>query len=216
MSSAKATSFIYLSIAMYIAGLVGLNIEGSKDFFRFLTPFHLLSSAAILVYFEPHKSRSFWIFLMISYLTGFFIEVAGVNTGLIFGDYAYGKTLGVKIWNTPLMIGVNWFILSFTTAKSLSLFSLRFSILDKTWFFVLKGAAIMTLLDYFAEPPAIYHDMWSWTSGLPPFQNYAAWFVVSAFLMLIFKKLKLVENNPLAFPILLLQFIFFFIQFFTL
>jgi putative membrane protein len=216
MTSAKAKWIIYLSIAMYIAGLIGLNLEVSKEFFRFLTPFHLLSSTAILIYFEPRKSRPFWFFLLVSYFTGFFIEVAGVNTGAIFGEYAYGKTLGMKIWETPLLIGVNWFILSFTTAKSLSLWSNRFPVLNNTWFFVFKGAVIMTLLDFFAEPPAIVHDMWSWTSDLPPLQNYVAWFVVSAFLMVIFKKLQLKEFNPLAFPILILQFVFFIIQYLLL
>lgn len=216
MTSSKAKSFIYLSIAMYLAGLIGLNIEATKELFRFLTPFHLLSSAAILIYFESNRSKPFWMYLAISYLIGFFIEVAGVNTGLIFGEYAYGKTLGLKIWNTPLMIGVNWFVLSFVIAKSLSLWSKKAVFLKNTWIFSAAGGALMTLLDFFAEPPAIYHDMWSWTSNLPPFQNYFSWFLVSAFLMFIYQKLRIEEFNPLALPILILQFFFFLVQYILL
>lgn len=216
MLTAKVKIFIYLSIAMYVAGLIGLNLAASKEFFRFLTPFHLLSSAAILVYFEPNKSNRFWAFLVISYLIGFFIEVAGVNTGLIFGEYTYGKTLGIKIWETPLMIGVNWFVLCFITAKTLNYLGQKFLESSHTWVFIFLGGGIMTLLDFFAEPPAIYHDMWSWTHALPPIQNYLAWFCVSCCLMLIFKRLKLNEFNPMALPILILQYLFFGIQYFIL
>lgn len=212
----KAKPFIYLSFAMYAAGLIGLNIEATKELFRFLTPFHLLSSAVLLILFEPVKSKQVYAFLILSYLLGFFIEVLGVNTGLIFGEYSYGETLGIKLWNTPLMIGVNWFVLSFTVAKVLSEVGKKYDVISNTFVFTIIGAAAMTFLDYLAEPPAIYHDMWSWTSELPPLQNYLGWFVVSWLLMYLFKHLKINAFNPLAFWVLLLQFLFFLIQNFTL
>lgn len=202
---------------MYIAGLIGLNIEGSRNFFRFLTPFHLLSSAGILIYFEEKKPPSFYFYLVTSFFIGFFIEVAGVNTGVIFGEYKYGETLGPKLWNTPLMIGINWFVLSFVVAKVLSQLSHQIKFLSHPLALMMAGAASMTFLDFFAENPAIYHDMWSWELGKPPLQNFIGWFIVSAVLMLIFQKLKLGKaKNPLAFWVLLLQFLFFFIQYLIL
>lgn len=198
---------------MYLAGYIGLNIDATQSLFRSLTPFHLLSSAAILIYFEETKNKHFYIHLITSYLVGFFIEVAGVNTGLIFGEYAYGETLGWKIWNTPLMIGVNWFLLSFAIGKVLNSLSEKFNPISNPIMFATLGAAGMTGLDFLAEPPAIQHDMWSWTQGLPPTQNYIGWFVVSWFLMFLFSKLGLKSKNPLAPWILALQFLFFLAQY---
>jgi putative membrane protein len=36
------------------------------------------------------------------------LEVVGVKTGLIFGEYKYGSTLGIKLFEVPLIIGFNW------------------------------------------------------------------------------------------------------------
>ena len=47
-------------------------------------------------------------------MAGFLIEALGVNTGIIFGHYSYGKGLGLKIFNTPVIIGINWLFLSYT------------------------------------------------------------------------------------------------------
>ena len=46
---------------------------------------------------------------------GFIIEVLGVQTGVLFGAYSYGDPLGFKVFDVPLLIGVNWLILSFSS-----------------------------------------------------------------------------------------------------
>ena len=51
-------------------------------------------------------------FFIFAFSIGFLVEVIGVNYGIIFGNYTYGKVLGFKVLNVPLMIGVNWFFLS--------------------------------------------------------------------------------------------------------
>ena len=43
-------------------------------------------------------------------------EFLGVNYGYIFGNYAYGSNLGYKIGGVPVMICVNWVILTIITA----------------------------------------------------------------------------------------------------
>ena len=47
---------------------------------------------------------------------GFFIEVIGVKTGFIFGSYYYGAAMGIKILAVPLLIGLNWSILVYSTS----------------------------------------------------------------------------------------------------
>ena len=42
---------------------------------------------------------------------GFGVEVIGVETGLLFGDYEYGSGLGPKVLKVPMLMGVLWWIL---------------------------------------------------------------------------------------------------------
>ena len=47
-------------------------------------------------------------FISIAFLWGLLAEIIGVQTGILFGSYAYGETLGLKIFGAPLVIGLNW------------------------------------------------------------------------------------------------------------
>lgn len=40
------------------------------------------------------------------------MEAIGVTTGVVFESYAYGDPFGIKIFETHIMIGVNWFFFS--------------------------------------------------------------------------------------------------------
>jgi putative membrane protein len=96
---------------MYIAGIIGLNANATAELFKFLTPFNLVASLGILLYFHNDWNRNFIVFAVITFLTGYFIEVVGVKTGLIFGHYKYDRTLGFEILEVPPVIGVNWLLL---------------------------------------------------------------------------------------------------------
>ena len=39
-------------------------------------------------------------------------EILVVSYGIIFGNYKYGEILGYKVLGVPLIIGINWCILS--------------------------------------------------------------------------------------------------------
>jgi putative membrane protein len=196
-------NFRYLLSAMYMAGIAGAIFlpEGTRDWFLKLTPLTLLFTAFLLVYFN--YSSSILQFLIISYGIGFLVEAVGVNTGLIFGNYAYGRILGPKIWNTPIIIGVNWFILAASS------YALVKTIFNNHWLLLPAGASLMTLLDYLIEPVAIKLDFWQWYGYDVPLKNYFGWFVTAAVLMWIAKKLNLQFTNTLPNLILKLQFIFF-------
>ena len=44
-------------------------------------------------------------------------EILGVNYGLIFGDYIYLDNLGYKVFGVPVIIGVNWIILTYISGS---------------------------------------------------------------------------------------------------
>ena len=191
---------------MYVAGIIGLNINATAQLFRFLTPFNLLASCGILLYFHQEWNRNFLLFIVLTFLTGYFIEVIGVKTGMIFGEYQYETTLGFKILNVPPVIGINWLLLVYCVGSSFCRVS------KPLYFKVLYGALLMTMFDFLAEPIAIRLDMWSWRNTLPPLQNYVGWFITSASLLTLFHTLKFRKDNPISLWLLILQICFFGIQ----
>ena len=56
--------------------------------------------------------KRFMVVVSIAFLIGFVAELIGVHTGWLFGRYSYESNLGVKIAGVPILIGLNWAILS--------------------------------------------------------------------------------------------------------
>ena len=194
---------VYLIVSMHAAGLVGLNWHVTRPLFSLLTPFNLIATAVMLLYcHRPYNSR-FWLFAATTFLTGFLVEVAGVHTGVVFGQYRYGPVLGWKLWEVPLVIGCNWLVLIYATR------AVSEKLLKINWLQPLLAAALMVLIDLLIEPAAMRLDFWSWQGDTVPLRNYVAWFGVSLVLHVLFRWLVPVLRNPLAVLVYVVQFSFF-------
>lgn len=203
--SGREKALLALLTATYLAGIIGLLLPLSASLFQALTPFNLLLSAAILFSFHRQWNGAFMLFCGICLLSGYFVEVAGVATGLIFGSYAYGPTLGWQLLGVPLIIGLNWLMLIYSTGSICAGLSLPP---------VLKAglaSGLMVLLDIFIEPVAMAYSFWQWENNVVPWQNYAAWFIISFSLHLLFFLLPFRKKNPAAKYLYLLQLVFFII-----
>ncbi|WP_411274358.1 carotenoid biosynthesis protein [Daejeonella sp.] len=201
----KANICSLIIILFHFVGLYGfLNPELSHLFVE-LVPLHLLLMLLLMMISGYDKSTHFQVFAVVVYAAGFLVEVAGVNTGLIFGSYTYGRTLGTQIWNTPILIGANWLILVYTTGVLLNVYTLNKYIL------AFLGAGILVGIDFLIEPIAIKYDYWSWDRGVIPLQNYIGWFVVAFFMFLIFDKLNFRKQNSSAIVLFVAQLCFFII-----
>lgn len=206
----KKNLAIYLIIAMHFFGFVFMQFPQTKPLFLALTPLNLIVSGGFLLYYHSQKSKLFYIFVGIAFLVGYWIEVIGTKTGIIFGQYWYGKTLGLKVLDVPLLIGVNWAVLvvatgyisekicSFITQKSISI-ALKF----------ILGAILMTGLDFLIEPIAIHLDFWQWQNNHIPTQNFVAWFIVALLLHFLYAQLKIEKRNDIAIPLYFSQIMFF-------
>jgi uncharacterized membrane protein len=192
-----------LLAAMHLAGVIGLQHPVSRPVFEQLIVFNLLSSTALVLGFHRDFRPAFFLFCVIAFTGGYLVEVLGVSTGLIFGEYAYGSVLGPKWWNVPWMIGCNWLLLIYCTGV------ISHKLPVPRVIRALAGAGLMVLLDYFIEPVAIRHDFWSWENNIIPLQNYAAWFGASFILLLVFHNLPFDKKNPLAIWLYLIQLLFF-------
>jgi uncharacterized membrane protein len=193
-----------LLVMAYIAGLIGLQMPAVAPLFKLLTPLNLLGTLAALLYFHTDWRPSFYFYMALAALTGFFVEVVGVKTGYIFGGpYAYGAGLGPKLLGVPPIIGVNWLLLTYAFG----------SLCDRLpWRIYIKAAIAatgMVALDILIEPVAIALDFWTWFGQPIPIQNYVGWWLVSAVLLSIWYGLPFRKNNQIAALIIVLQIFFF-------
>ncbi|RDV14439.1 carotenoid biosynthesis protein [Pontibacter diazotrophicus] len=184
-------------------GLWGLLFSGEPEYFQQLTPMNLLLTNVLLFSFHRRWNMAFVLFAVVVFGVGFLSEVLGVHTGLLFGDYSYGAALGLKLWEVPLLIGLNWLMLVYTTGHISNYLKLHW--LAKA----LTGALLMVLLDYFIEPVAIQYDFWSWQGDSIPVSNFIGWFAVAFLLQLYFQKAHFFKKNKLAPYVYLVQLVFF-------
>lgn len=189
-------------VLWYLVGIAGFMIRPLQPLFQKLTPFGMVMAAALLMFFHEQKNKKSALIFSGIALFGFVIELIGVNTQAIFGFYIYGDSLGPKLWNTPVVIGLNWLVLIYCIS------SLAKPIRD-TWYFPLIGAATMVAFDWLMEPVAIATNMWYWASGLIPDKNYIDWFLVSGVLFLLIRILKVEINNRIAGILFAMQLVFF-------
>jgi putative membrane protein len=176
----------------------------TSAFFISLTPLNLLLSCAVLLWYHPVQWHKASIAACLAvYLLSFLVEMAGVQTGLIFGRYEYGDVLGIKVLETPLLIGVNWLILIVATSSLMDYSNLP------AWLRNLLAAALMTFTDVLIEPVAIALGFWHWFGQPVPLQNYLAWFITAWLLIVLYRASGASSRNKMALWVLGAQFFFF-------
>ncbi|SEL92689.1 putative membrane protein [Aquimarina amphilecti] len=192
-------------IVFYCVGLVLYFTPSTHNLFILITPYTLvLVSAAV---FSHHKG---WSTKTIAVLTSIFIlsiiiEIIGVATGKLFGVYAYGEGLGIKIENVPVIIGLNWVFLSYASNGIISRYT------SKNVPIILGAASLMVIYDLLLEKAAPLIDMWMFSKNDPPINNYIAWFLLALIFNWAVQKFKINTNNRPARWLFFIQFSFFII-----
>jgi putative membrane protein len=196
----------FLVVLFFSVGFVGFTQPAYSNQFKQLVPFHLLLMFVLMVISHEDRNKAFFTFLLVTFVAGFLVEFVGVKTGLIFGNYNYGTTLGYKLADIPVLIGVNWILVIYSAGVFMMMFEIKNVIIRS-----LIGAFLITALDFFIEPVAIKYDYWSWAGLNVPFQNYVGWFIFSFALLRLFFHLKFRKNNFAAIVLFIVQFVFFFV-----
>ncbi|MBA4300937.1 putative membrane protein [Algoriphagus alkaliphilus] len=189
-------------VALHLVGIIGLSLPEYQDLFLKLTPAQLLTSLILILAFHKGWSDAFPIFAAAAFWIGFGSEIIGIHTGYLYGDYVYGPTLGTKLWDVPIIIGVNWFILSYLTGS-------LFHKIPNDYYAAFLAASAMTALDYIIEPVAVALDFWAWKFDVIPTTNYLGWLGVSFLIQLIYRKANFEKSNPIAVFLLMALIIFF-------
>lgn len=186
-----------------MVGTIGLLLPSIKDIFLSLSFFNLTLSFTVILLARKSQFLRFALFLLFCFVVGMTIEWIGINTGLLFGNYSYGKNLGAKIYGVPWVIGLNWGLLVVSSASIVN--NLKIGDFWKATF----AALLMTGLDFLMEPVAVESDFWKWQNETIPVFNYVCWFVISLVLQVFYFKFKLAESNK-VFNILFIILIVFF------
>jgi putative membrane protein len=195
---------ILFFVIFYSVGFVGTVISFTHDFFLKLFPLAIiLSFFSILLFHELKYDLKTIALLLTIALFGFLTEVAGIRTRLIFGNYSYGETLGIKLFDTPLLIGINWVMLVIASGSVVE--SLWISNLYK----ILLASGIMVFYDLVMESVAPLLGMWSWAGGTIPFKNYIAWFIIAVIMHTVLKLFNVRPRSSIATNILTIQGVFF-------
>lgn len=197
-------------VALHLVGIIGLSLPEYRWLFLLLTPYQLLSTMILILVFHRGWNDAFPIFAAAAFWIGFGSELIGIHTGYLYGDYVYGASLGPKLWDVPLVIGVNWFVLVYLTG------AVFHKSIPNDYYAAFLGAVSMTALDYVMEPVAVALDFWSWKFDIIPTENYLGWVGVSFLIHLIYRKVKFEKENPLAAFLLVALILFFGILNFTL
>ncbi len=189
-------------IIFYSVGVVIHLLEYFADFLSYLTPIFLLSIFLVVITEETVDKR-FLVWLIIAYFFTFLSELIGVKTGYIFGNYRYGENLGVKIFDVPLIIGMNWI--------SLILGSIGFASVLKgsLWMKTVLTGFLMIGFDLILENIAPKLNYWFWQNGTIPMQNFLAWFIISSILSYFYFSLGLQKRLLFARYNFIIQFVFF-------
>lgn len=205
------TLAIAVLLILYAVGIIGILLPIHKDFIL-LTPVNLLVSLALMLWVHPEWNRHSLSFLFIAYFAGFGAELFGVQTGILFGEYVYGRVLGPKLWGTPLMIGVNWVMLAYSAGVIANHLIVRGHWLLRG----LAAALLMVGLDVLIEPVAMHYGFWSWESESVPLRNYLGWFLVAFPLQCLFAFWLVELRNKVAIALFILQILFFLVLGITL
>ena len=194
---------VFIIWLFHICGLLGI-IYGNREWFIAFTPINLFVSFALLFINQVELERKNLLAGLAIFLIGMISEILGVQYGLIFGDYIYLNNLGFKILGVPIMIGINWIILTYITG---SFSNYIFNANKKAA--IVFGAVLMVVLDLLIEPVAPEMGFWAFDSIFAPLQNYIGWFIIGLLVQGIFHYSTYKKDTTFSFHLLIVQIFFF-------
>jgi len=190
-------------IIFYSIGLVIYFTPLTHNLFIQITPYTLLLVAfAIFSHHKEWNSNTILVFVSI-FISSILVEIIGVATGKLFGVYEYGRGLGIKIADVPVVIGLNWIFLSYASNSIISKYT------SNNIAIILGAASLMVVYDVLLEKVAPLMEMWQFSNTAPPLSNYVVWFLLALCFNSAIQYFKINTSNKPARWLFCIQFIFF-------
>ena len=195
---------IFISV-IHLAGIIGIYFIESTFFLR-TSSVSILIPLFLFCYRSNLTNKDALLFASI-FIIGYTAEFLGVNYQFLFGDYDYGRSLGVKLFDVSLIIGCNWLLLALISQALIK------KIVVNRWLIIIFSSLLMVLIDLYIEPVAPLLDFWEFKENLVPFSNYRDWFMVALIIQFIlsFRNTQVnMFNWSLGYLIILVLFFSFF------
>jgi putative membrane protein len=193
----------WLLVLMYGVGCFGLIFM--PEMFIPMSIWSLILTFLILL--QDHFSfKNLTLFFLIA-LLGWIMEYVGVHYDVPFGIYEYGDGLGFKVSDIPLVIGLNWVIVTVSSWLTVHWTFPRWGLIQK----ILMSALLMTVLDILIEPVAPHLDYWMFQLNWPPIQNYIAWFWLGVLFSWLMSRVQWKRDSSTGVTVWMCQFFFFLI-----
>jgi putative membrane protein len=171
-------------VILYAVGTAAHLYRPTLGLMTAMTPWFLLGCGLAVIWPSLRTGgRRFLLWGAAVYLVTFFLEALGVATGLVFGEYRYGPTLGLAAFGVPLVIAFNWAVVVYGAVRMAG----RRKRSD--FMTAVMTGAVATMFDWIMEPVAIRLDYWTWAGGDIPLHNYIAWFVIATISAYAYRKL---------------------------
>ena len=209
----------FIALLFHVSGWIGIAFTPYREWFIVNTPLNLCLMTALSLWCQPAKNVKFFLFFLACFVTGIGVEMIGVNTGKLFGNYHYGDVMGPKLNGVPWLIGLNWFLIIYCSGSCMYQFQLWFinrfqgeqvlSPRNQVLTFLADSAMLATFFDWVMEPVAMNLGFWQWNGGTVPRFNYLCWFLISLVLLELFRRLSFNKVNHFAVHLLIIQVLFF-------
>tara|TARA_Y100001954_G_scaffold25035_1_gene22747 strand:- start:737 stop:1372 length:636 start_codon:yes stop_codon:yes gene_type:complete len=167
---------IFISV-IHLAGIIGIYFFQSTFFLR-TSSVSILMPLFLFCYRSNLTNKDALLFASV-FVIGYTAEFLGVNYQILFGDYSYGRSLGVKLFDVSLIIGCNWLLLALISQVIIK------KIVVNRWLIIIFSSILMVLIDLYIEPVAPLLDFWEFKENIVPFSNYRDWFIVALMIQFI-------------------------------
>ncbi len=206
-TSNKEYYFTLIIVVLFSAGLIFHLIPFTLPYVLAITDITMLATNSIVLYFilSSQKNKTLLYWSIGTFILTFLTELAGVVTGKIFGQYHYGDTMMIQLFNVPVVIGMNWVILM------LGSYSLLQWTRIKPVLVPFLSSVLIVGFDFIMEEVAMRLDYWQWSGDKVPLQNYVAWFFISLIFSSILSVLKVRVQDRILKVYFLVQLGFFII-----
>jgi putative membrane protein len=191
----------YFPLVLIVFHLIGILLFIWLSVAPELSYLNILMSAILVLLSAKKFEKSFLIFLVI-FLCGYAIELIGVQTGWLFGNYIYESSMGPMLYGTPIIIGSTWY--------AVVVGAVSVSSLIKTGIYIrsLISGLLAVIMDLFIEQVAIKYGLWNWVEDEIPFYNYICWFIFGTLFAFFYLKSN-TDNNRTALYLYIIWMLFF-------
>ena len=198
--------FLFIIWLNQLFGVFGILVI-DFDLFLSLSPISLIFTFLIVAYSNIEVSYKSFATIIIIFFLSIISEIIGVNYGILFGSYYYGDNLGYSMYGVPLVIGLNWVVLTVSCGNIASYFFEKNKYLS-----IFFGSLLMLILDVIMEQVSGNIDFWYFNDDNLIF-NYITWFILGGCNQYFYQSLNYTKNLVISVNVYLSFIVFFLILF---